>query len=918
MRLASALSFKNFIRRNWVDEEGNYRLAQDEVVAIKKDIIGLMITVPANIQSQLGDAVSVIADSDFFRRWDTLVDDLVSKFSPDNSKVNNGVLQVAHSIFKRWRPLFRSDELFTEIVHVLERFTDPYLQLLTQTDQLIDQNLNNAPRLHELLATLNLLIKLMYDLSCQDLPPKFEDNLSSIASFLQKYLAFAAPALGDDDDEAGSLEYIKAGIFEVLSLWTLKYGEDFGTHVGTFVGSTWNLLTTVGSETKYDVLVSKGLQFLTSICGIPEHARAFDEDSTLSQVIERVVLPNVSLRETDLELFEDEPIEFIRRDLEGSDNDTRRRAATDFLRGLLAPFEQRVTQTVYKYIDHYLAEHTANPSANWRAKDTAVYLFSAIAAKGAVTARDGVKTVNPLVNVLQFFQDNIAADLLSAGNSHPILAVDAIKYLYVFRSQMNRDQWRQVLPPLVQQLASDNYVIYTYAAISLERALALRGEDSSAVIDKTMILPSAQPLVEHLFKLIESQSVSDPSLTATKFQENEFLMRCVMRVLTVIKEGTESMADVLLEHLIKITGVISLNPSNPRFCYYHFESLGALVRYGGATNQQKLESSLQPPFGAILQNEIQDFIPYVFQLFAALLENKPAGTLPDFYKSLIEPILKVDYWQMKGYVPALTRLLTSMIIVAPSEFASVERVESVLGIFKHLLSLKSSESFAFELLECILANLPISALEQYIVAVFRLVLERLEKSKSDAFQSRFIRLYHFISARQGQGLGTDFFIQVLDQMQKELIVKVYMGVVVPNTSKLTRPMDRKIAVISLAKTLGDSEAFADKYMKGWTTTCNLLLELLINPPVISRGDDAVTENDVEDAAFGVGFTPLVTIRRPQHDYWPEVENVKVWVGDYLRAADGRHNGRIATFVQERLDNESRTALLAVMQAGGAP
>lgn len=33
-----------------------------------------MISVPANIQYQLGDAVSVIADSDFWRRWDTLVD----------------------------------------------------------------------------------------------------------------------------------------------------------------------------------------------------------------------------------------------------------------------------------------------------------------------------------------------------------------------------------------------------------------------------------------------------------------------------------------------------------------------------------------------------------------------------------------------------------------------------------------------------------------------------------------------------------------------------------------------------------------------------------------------------------------------------------------------------------------------------
>ena len=33
-----------------------------------------MISVPLNIQSQLGDCVGIIADSDFWKRWDTLVD----------------------------------------------------------------------------------------------------------------------------------------------------------------------------------------------------------------------------------------------------------------------------------------------------------------------------------------------------------------------------------------------------------------------------------------------------------------------------------------------------------------------------------------------------------------------------------------------------------------------------------------------------------------------------------------------------------------------------------------------------------------------------------------------------------------------------------------------------------------------------
>ncbi|MBE3047215.1 hypothetical protein IMZ48_32770 [Candidatus Bathyarchaeota archaeon] len=54
----------------------------------------------------------------------------MSRFSATDPKVNIGVLEVAHSIFVRWRPLFRTDDLYTEINHVITTFGQPFLQLL--------------------------------------------------------------------------------------------------------------------------------------------------------------------------------------------------------------------------------------------------------------------------------------------------------------------------------------------------------------------------------------------------------------------------------------------------------------------------------------------------------------------------------------------------------------------------------------------------------------------------------------------------------------------------------------------------------------------------------------------------------------------------------------------------------------------
>lgn len=447
------------------------------------------------------------------------------------------------------------------------------------TDRMIEQNRSNPALLRQLFTTLNLMLKLFYDLSCQDLPPVFEDNLPAITSLLQKYLTFDDASLhSDNEDEASPLEFVKSGIFQVLTLYVQKYEDAFGAHVEVFVGSSWNLLTTIGLESKFDILVSKALQFLSSVTRIQQHAQTFNNEANMGQVIERVILPNLALRDSDLELFEDEPIEFIRRDLEGSDDDTRRRAATEFLRSLMLHFEKMVTQVVFKYIDHYLADYSSNPSKNWRSKDTAVYLYSSIAAKGTTTASQGVKTTNPLVNVIDFFQKNIAGDLVSESDVMPILRVDAIKYLYTFRSQMNKDQWRDAFPLLIRHLASPNYVVYTYAAIAVERALALLDDTHRPMIDKDAVTPLAKDLLRHLFKLIEKDAKTDANQAASKVQENEFLVRCVMRVLIVVRDGAVPIAESALKHFVSISNIVSANPSNPRFCYYHFEALGALIR----------------------------------------------------------------------------------------------------------------------------------------------------------------------------------------------------------------------------------------------------------------------------------------------------------------------------------------------------
>ncbi len=914
-RLSSALFFKNFIKFNYVDEEGNYKLPEATVVTLKRELIGLMARVPASIQAQLGQAISVIAESDFYERWDTLVDDLVSRFTPDNAKVNNGVLEVAHSVFKRWRPLFPSDGLFTEINHVLGKFADPYLQLLQSTDSQIEANASNPPALKEHVATMNLLVKLFFDLSCQDLPPQFEDNLQSITSLLQKYLTYNNQSLHTDDDaEAGPLEHVKVGVLEVLVLYVQKYEDAFGELLQPFITSVWNLLTTIGPETKYDLVASKGLHFLTAVCGIKKHAENFNNEAILEQVVEKAILPSVSLRETDIEQFEDEPIEYIRKNLEGVDIDTRRRAATEFLRTLLGHYQSLVTTVVGKYVQHHLQKFNQNPAEEWKSKDAATYLFSAIAAKGAVTTSHGVRETNSELNVVEFFQNNIASDLIDATGVEPILKVDAINYLYTFRSQLTPEQWQAAFPPLIQNLVSDNYVVYTYASIAVERVLALVDPSGKRMFGKDQVLPFAKDLLEHLFSLMEK----DPA--PEKIQENEFLMRCVMRVLIVIQEGVVPIVDTVLNHLIKITEVISQNPSNPRFYYYHFEALGAIIRYAAPSQPEKFEEALYAPFASVLSNDVEEFKPYVFQLFAALLESRPSGALSEYYKALITPILNHDLWLSRGNVPALSRLLCAIIPRGAQDIVANNQIEAILGVFQNLIAKKSKlESYAFDILESVISTFNRPALVSYFPTILTIIYGRLAAPNvTDAFKLRFVRFYHLVSALNDQkhGYGADYFIAASESVQAGAYVPLYLTIILPKTQELAKPIDRKIAAISLTKTLCDSERFAVRYVKGWSLTAEALIKLLVNAPVIVADTGIVAEQDVDDLSFGVGFTQLNTCKRQAKDIWPEIAEVKPWVAQYYSAGGlagtSADSATLKKWLDERLQPEVRQAFMAYL------
>lgn len=918
LRLAAVLFLKNLIRRKWVNENGEYLLPGEDVAYIKHNILNIMITLPNNLQVQVGECISLIAELDFPHNWTNLIDDLIGKFSMDDFKSNKSILLVSHSIFKKWRPLFRSDELFLEIKMVLDKFAEPFLTLMTKIDELIDSALAAQDRdnLAIYLENLLLLIQIYYDLNSQDIPEFFEDNMMVGMKIVHKYLTFDTKLISDEsnDEEVDILIKIKTSIIELINLYISRYTEVFEPLIENFIKTIWELITSfITKQQKFDLLIVKCLQFLTSICKLSNYQNIFNNESSLNEILDKIILPNIYLRDVDLEIFEDEPINYVRFDLEGSEFDSRRKSATDFLRELKEVNNELLTGMVMKYVDRFL-----NDSSNWQNKDIAVYLFASLAAKGSVT-NIGVTSTNVLVDVVQFFTTNIANDLMNPGaSSHPILTTDSIKYILIFRNQLTKDQLLSVFPLLINHLTSENPVIFTYSAITIEKLLSMTSfndMDHQPIFNKFDIQSSTNEMLTSLFKLINLNVDKPPE----KLSENEFLIKTIMRILNTAEDSlTPDFRVLIINQLISILKIISKNPANPRFSHYTFESLGLLIKYTDEASVSQLIGVILPNLVAILNDDVQEFVAYSFQILAFLLEKLPKqGPLPEEYKGMMKPLMSPALWQFRGNIPGITRLLIAMIKYDHTVFsASDESMTPLLGIFQKLIASKVNEIHGFELLDSILLYIPLNSLEKYLKSVAILLLTRLKNSRTDKFLKRFIIFVFSMcciplnKSLAATNLSSSFVISLINLPQAGVFEQILSNLILPNLLTFQNLRDKKIITIGLSELVTNNEitsALKLLVLEALGKTVSNLESLTKDNSLVNNDQSHIqniplTELDLETGSFGSAYSKLVTIQPEVFDPVAEIKSsdshqIRMVVGGNLKKIDVLLLGQLPGEVQ---------------------
>jgi exportin-2 (importin alpha re-exporter) len=878
------------VKKQWSHEESN--ISPQVRAGIRARIIPLLTSVPDRIQKTLSAAVATIADVDFPRSWPTLMQELSTSIratlAHDGSQLR-ALLFVADSIFERYQERAASSDLIDEIVIALKDFAEPVLEPVMQyTDTVLVQSggARGGPE-------AALMLSIIVSLTWYELPEYFEDRLEILMAFFHRHLTSATTPLE-----------VAGGICRALAQFAERYEADVQRFIGQFLTDVWSVLARVSSSSaaassENDALVSDALQFFSSVARSGCSDILLASPDTLGQLCEHVVLPHILLHNDDVEQFEDNPYEYIRREMEGTDYGSRRRAAADLLRALVRLSQETVSRAMLLYVDRLASDTSAKGTV---AHEGALFLVTAIGSLGYTHAQ-GCTELNKYVDMSKYFTSLVLPRLQVP--SQPLVDAAALRFLYIFRAQLPRDAFAQLMPLLVRCLAVPVVVVHSYAAMCLERLLGLK-RDSQRIYSQADIVPFLHPVLSALFGALQFPGSRD----------NFYLMRCVLRVVATVGDAIVSIADQCIAALTAILTAIAADPSQPLFNHYLFESYATIVKICARASPQlrsQIEQAVFPPFQTILREEkLEDFKPYVFQILAFLASTyRTLGTtatvhvpLPAPYVQLVPPSLHPSMWSRSSALThAMSQYLADCITADAAGVLSTgaTTLQGLLGVVQKLLSSRSTDHLGVALLLAIVSqDASLAQLAQLLPTLFQILFARLQAQKTDKYTALLCVFVSFLAER-----GVDVR-SVIDGIQPNLfrmyIASVHTPAILRVGTSDTASHRKMVATYSASLLLRQSDILLDDGGVLYTQLVGNTAIMLQGHQQPSQGqslDDSLqilTDMEGEDMS-GTSAQLSAVSSSQEPDYLPHIDNVGARfvsaVGQYI-AQDPVNRGALLT------------------------
>jgi len=925
VKVAASIQLKHFIEHNWVDKIG-----EEDKKRLRDIIVDLILKSSNSVARQLRAILEIIANIDWPQNWSGLLPLLIQHLQ-QSAQTNNlviclEVLRMISLLFKRFNGESKSDEVLFQLRDILAIFPVPMLQIFKALCSVINPAAAAAPSV-EVVLCMKEMSKIFYSLNCVDLPEFFEDNMKDFMEGFHMILATPVSELrkkwprpifaAETSEKPGPFYQLQQKILKCIALYATCYEEEFTPYLPQFLQDGWKLTLDLSLDTRYDSLAIAGIDFLRGVSSGVFHTQ-FADKQVLSNMCERIIVPNIMMREDDEELFEDNPRDYIRRDMEGSNALTRRRAISEFILALRQHYEQPVTELLVAHAQQLLAKYNADRSGQWAAKDAAIFLITSVSVK-VVTTLTGVTSINTSVPVAQFFTTQIAPELQANSGCHPIVKADCLKFMTLFRQFIasSVENAHSYLQMMITALSENNFVIRTYAAIGIERLLAIKLDNGRPRFDASLIGDAALPLVNCLFNCL---AFTDEDIAF----ENEYVMRAILRVSATLKERVAPIAAEIIGKIVPILNKVSENPRNPMFNYYVFEIIACVSKYTVSANAAALpaiEGFVIPALQNILVKDVVDFFSYAFQIFASFIDLAPQGSLSAAYENLFPSLMAPALWERHDTVPAISKLVQAYIRKVGAKFSTSPQLMQVFGIFQNLLSNIETDSEAFNIVTALVQSLNATDLNQYMPTVLGLSFQRVTKVSRAKTHRGFIVFF----CRLVLAHGIENVIRWANSVQPNVLSGIICVEFDRHINNICTPADKKLVLATFSYLCCTSDVLlTEPYLNAWGCLLKQCIILLgKQTPHIQTGDEGdaiITEGGSSYSQLGFTLKPDIDtpfcskLGIPVND----LAALRLYLPQGLHAFSDKHRGIVSNPLASNLSDEQKNILTELFQKASVP
>ena len=710
LRISASIFLKNYIQDYFYDSSNNAILNKHKIMDensksfFKEKILQLLLNVENNLLPHIIEMVKIIVQNSngYLVIWPnlmTFIGDVLKKHDISKSRY---IYQLIAKIIKRYHIESKSHPLFKEIIntmeHICQPMTDDALNIIKFFNT-YESNAKNDEVMMQCIQMMNKIMSIFYSLNYQDFPEFFEDHLQEWINILIDTVLFPNKNSNMNNINKNLFDIaikLKAKTLKNINYYYYNYYEDVENYIQQFSSAVWTVMCTCKINDNFSKLMKELLDYFK--CGFQMRRMNNLNIEQLNKIIERIILPNMTMSEKEIEDFLDNPVEFLKVEFEEYDMSSNKYFSINLLQLIISNYPDVNKQIIAPKINKFLEEYNKDNAKNWNKKLVVINLLFASCIK-TFAQRFGVTELNPnsMYTDIESLINEIFIKEFQNYNSPTIIQTYSLKFLSTFRLQISdQNKLGQIILMLIEILNNCNEVTQYACLLCLDliinmKDLKTRKSSTIEIVNNDNIF---NKLISSLLNFIGKNT-------------NIFAMRCFFRAIRLTQDQKlQSLAQSINDSMDAILKLIIKNPQTDEFNYYFFETCALIMKKFVINNNnmdltlvKNFENTLRNDLNLILQNNVTDLLGYTFQLFAYYLYLTNDNN--NFYQNILTNILTNDkMWDlnMKYLYPPSIEFI-KVILITNKQFCENQNVVNLLFKICQTLLENKSFNFVFQLIE---------------------------------------------------------------------------------------------------------------------------------------------------------------------------------------------------------------------------